>query len=347
LYESAGQSATATLAAGLSWTIERAWAANLLEEPAEPLDCRDGRLLLAFEPAQTRTVRLALRWVEEDARAAPEPPTKAPAIELAQPTFSRYWLHNKGPAPMGNQLLAAHIGPTSTRIRREGAGASLVATVASGAVEEKQAGTLEIVAPPGWKAEPPSRIFNLAPGAYTSLPFRVSPPAEAKPGRFFVAARVTDGSGQVQEDVATIDLLPVDALGPYRGDEGEGEGERGPVPPAFDHPSTQIAAELEARLSKEGLVLAPGTSGAIELVLANRTDSELRGEAQLISPIETWPYAGPWAQGFSVPAGGRSQVPFSVSVPADAGPLSSWVLVKVMYFGRLWYSPAVPLAIRP
>ena len=70
---------------------------------------------------------------------------------------------------MGNQLLAAHLGPTSVRMRREGGAASLVATVSSGAVEEKQAGNLEIVAPRGWEADPPSRLFNLAPGAYTSL----------------------------------------------------------------------------------------------------------------------------------------------------------------------------------
>ncbi len=48
-----------------------------------------------------------------------------------------------------------------------------------------------------------------------------------------------------------------------------------------------------------------------------------------------------------MPAGGQAQVPFSISVPADAEPLTSWLLVKVMYFGRLWYSPAVPLEIRP
>ena len=214
LYESAGRAASATLSAGLSWTIESAWAANLLEEAAEPLDCAEGRLTLAFEPAQTRTVRLLLRRADRGAAASPGEARTAPAKELAQPTFSRYWLHNKGPAPMGNQLLAAHLGPTSVRMRREGGAASLVATVSSGAVEEKQAGNLEIVAPRGWEADPPSRLFNLAPGAYTSLAFRLSPPADAKPGRFFVAARVTDAAGQVQEDVATVDLLPVDTLGP-------------------------------------------------------------------------------------------------------------------------------------
>ncbi len=341
LYESAGRAASATLSAGLSWRIEQAWAANLLEESGEQLDCENGALTLPFQPAETRTVRLRLRRLERGNAAASRAPTKAPSLELAQPTFSRYWLHNKGPAPMGNQLLAAHLGPTSVRLRRAGGAASLVATVSSGTTEEKQAGNLEIVVPQGWEADPPSRIFNLAPGAHTSLPFRLSPPPDAKPGRFFVAARITDEFGQVQEDVATVDLLPVDTLGPYR-EPGDGDE----LPPAFDHPSTQIAGELEASLSKDSLVLSPGQSDVLELLLANHTPSELRGEAQLISPLETWPYAGTWVQGFVIPPGGQTQTPFFISVPAGAEPLSSWLLVKVMYFGRLWYSPAARFEIR-
>ena len=342
LYESTGKSATSTLSGGLLWTIERAWAANLLEEAADELDCADGRLTLEFGPAQTRTVRLRLRRVESATLSGPGPVAGAPTRELAQPTFSRYWLHNKGPAPMGNQLLAVHLGPSSFRLRHDGEPAYLVATVSSSAVEEKLAGNLEIAAPPGWEADPPSRLFNLAPGGYTSVPLRVTPPADAKPGRFFVAASLTDDAGQTQEDVTTVDLLPVDTLGPYRG-----EGQGGPLSPAFDHPSTQIAGELEVHLSKNNLLVAPGASGTFDLVLANRTSSELRGEAQLVSPLETWPYTGPWAQGFTVPAGGQARAPFFASVPADAGPLSSWLLVKVMYFGRLWYSPAVAFEIRP
>jgi hypothetical protein len=340
LYESAGRAATVTLAPGPSWRIERAWTANLLEEVGEPLDCEPGTLTLQFEPAQTRTLRLRLRRVERAAASGPGPAAKAPALELAQPTFSRYWLHNKGPAPMGNQLLAVHLGPTSVRARRDGASASFVATVASGTTEEKQAGNLEIVVPPGWEADPPSRIFNLAPGTFATLPFRLTPPPEARPGRFFVGAQVTDEAGQVQEDVATVDLLPVDVLGPYK---TAGDGDE--IPPAFDHPSTQISGELEAWLSKDSLRLSPGASDDLHLVVANRTSSELRGEAQLVSPFETWPYAKPWVQGFVVPPGGQAHAPFVISVPADAEPLSSWLLVKVMYFGRLWYSPAVPLEI--
>ncbi len=360
LYESAGREATATLSAGLSWSIRRAWASGSLEEEGEPLDCRDGKLTVQFGPAETRTVRLELRRtgtagatapgagtsVPVEAPAAGAPAVRAAAVEAAQPTFSRYWLHNKGPAPMGNQLLAVHIGPTSLRLRT-GETASLVATVASGAVDDELAGNLEIVVPPGWTAEPPSRLFNLSPGAHASVPFKLVPPPRTRPSRFFVAARALDGDGQAQEDVATIDVLPVDPLGPYRAGTG-GSGTEGSVPErSFDHPSAQVGVELDASLSKDSLTVAPGSSQQLALVLRNRTSSELRGEAQLISPLETWSFAGPWTQGFTLAPHGQTEVPFVVTVPANSGSLSSWVLVKVMYFGRLWYSPAVPLEIAP
>ncbi len=49
----------------------------------------------------------------------------------------------------------------------------------------------------------------------------------------------------------------------HTGPKAEGDGDQ--TAPAFDHPSTQIGGELEARLSKDGLLLAPGTSGTIDL----------------------------------------------------------------------------------
>ncbi|HXW82563.1 MAG TPA: NEW3 domain-containing protein, partial [Acidimicrobiales bacterium] len=379
LYESAGRDATATLSGGLSWTIEEAWSANLLEEAGEPIECPDGNLTLSFAPAETRTVRLVLRRAPRAGAAgsasagsasagsvaagpsrAPAGPAPAPAtaavgtapglglgLEPAQPTFSRYWLHNKGSAPMGNQLLAVHLAPTSLRVRKE-ADASLVATVSSGAVQAEQAGNVEIVVPAGWAAEPPSRLFNVAPGAHASVTFRLTPAAKAKPGRYFVAARVLDAAGQAQEDVATVDLLPVDPLGPYQ-TGGQGAGGQGGTASqsSFDHPSTQIGAELEALMTRDSLTVAPGTSDVLAVRLANKTSGEIRGEAQLLSPFETWPLTAPWTEGFIVAPGGQTEVPFTVTVPADARALTSWLLVKVMYFGRLWYSPAVPLVVAP
>lgn len=51
----------------------------------------------------------------------------------------------------------------------------------------------------------------------------------------------------------------------------------------------------------------------------------------------------PLDAGFRSRGGMSTVVKFVVEAPGDVGPLQSWVLCKVMYFGRLWYSPAVAI----
>ncbi|MBD2865585.1 alpha-mannosidase [Paenibacillus oceani] len=58
LYETSGTQATLNLAAG--WPVAQAWAADLLENPLEPIPCRpDGKLILRFRPFEIRTIKLA------------------------------------------------------------------------------------------------------------------------------------------------------------------------------------------------------------------------------------------------------------------------------------------------
>jgi hypothetical protein len=92
--------------------------------------------------------------------------------------------------------------------------------------------------------------------------------------------------------------------------------------------------------------LAPGESGELTVRIASHLGSELRGEAQLVSPFGTWQAAGPWTQPVTVPPGGETTVRFTVTVPATAAPgWESWLLVKLMYFGRVRYSESVRLAV--
>ena len=62
-----------------------------------------------------------------------------------------------------------------------------------------------MIVPPGWEAPPLERIYRLAPGAHLAFEASVRPAAGTAPGRYFVAARITDDAGQVHEDVVTID----------------------------------------------------------------------------------------------------------------------------------------------
>jgi alpha-mannosidase len=310
--------------------LEAATQANLLEEPREALPLTEtgdgnGQVRLPLGAGELATVRLVL---------APEPETSHPQpakVEPAQPVFSRYWLHNKGAAPMGNQALAVHVLTTAVVVR-SGDDGHFTAQVSSGSAHGTQAGQLELIAPPDWEIDPPSKLYSLAAGAFVQVPVRFRAPADSRPGRRFLAARVVDGDGQVQEDVVTVDVLPPLAELPS-------------VPAvAFGHPSGQLAAELEATVDTEELVVPPGAETTLGLRLANRTSGELRAEVQLLSPVETWPWIGPWVQGVTLGPGQERRVEVAVRGPRHGG-LASWALFKVTYFGRLWYSPSVLLVL--
>ncbi|GAB1812723.1 glycoside hydrolase family 38 N-terminal domain-containing protein, partial [Mycobacterium sp. MUNTM1] len=47
-------------------------------------------------------------------RAAADAGVLAPDAEAAQPLYARYWLHNRGPAPLGGLPAVAHLHPTQT-----------------------------------------------------------------------------------------------------------------------------------------------------------------------------------------------------------------------------------------
>jgi alpha-mannosidase len=65
-----------------------------------------------------------------------------------------------------------------------------------------------------------------------------------------------------------------------------------------------------------------------------------------VSPFGTWDLVSPPVQGFNVTAREPAVVRFEVTVPATARPgTRSWALVKVMYFGRVRYSQAIPINI--
>jgi alpha-mannosidase len=344
---------------------------------------------LTLGPGELSTLRL---------RLAPAAPAGVPSagprldeVEPAQPVFSRYWLHNRGAAPLGNQGVAVHVLATSVVVRA-GDSFELVVQVASGAARSVRSGRVELVAPEGWYVEPPSQLFSLAPGAFLKVPSRVSVPGGLRPGRRFVAARVVDDAGQVQEDVATVDVLPPlteaalaggKALpspmnagpmnagpmnagpmnagpmnaGPMNaGPMNAGPMNAGPMNPGpmnpgpmnaalpFGHPSPQLPAELELSVEAGEVALAAGETTTLALRLRNRTCGELRGEAQLLSPVETWPLIGAWHQGFVVGPGEERLLEATVEGPLQ-GWLESWALWKVTYFGRLWYSPAVALRL--
>jgi alpha-mannosidase len=348
-----------------SWfPLTRATRANPLEEPGEELDLvavstegeapsgnRGARLALGA--GELCTVRLEVRPSQLAASPGAAPTVQPHDVEVAQPVFSRYWLHNKGAAPMGNQGLAVHV-LTTCLVARAGHDIELVTQVASSSARTVHAGRLEVVAPSGWPVGPETQDFSLAPGAFLRTSVRVSVPKGCRPGRRFVAARVVDNAGQVQEDVATVDVVGDLAEATTATNEpgaarlavgavaGGPSSMASPVP--FRHPSGQVLAELEASVDSLAIEVPTGSRATLALQLANRTGGEIRGGAQLLCPVETWPLVEPWDQGFVIGPGEELSLEGTVEAPGE-GWLRSWVLWKVTYFGRLWYSPAVELRL--
>ena len=103
--------------------------------------------------------------------------------------------------------------------------------------------------------------------------------------------------------------------------------------------------ELVVELRSGGIAVAPGDDDRLTVSLRNNAASEIRGEAQILSPLETWSTITPWTQGFAVEPGGEATLSFQIAPPPNAAAGTYWALVKVMYFGRLFYSESVPVRI--
>jgi hypothetical protein len=94
------------------------------------------------------------------------------------------------------------------------------------------------------------------------------------------------------------------------------------------------------------LRLVPGEAGVIEVAVASRAASEIRGEVQLISPAGGWPFLERWTSDFSAGPRGTALLSFPVTAAAGTRPGQRWwALAKVMYFGRTRYAEPVEVII--
>jgi alpha-mannosidase len=308
-------------------------------------DERAGAMGLAGESASPGPAR-------ETVRPGPAGETDpAPAhAEPAQPVFTRYWLHGKGPAPAGNLPVAVHLrpgrvclpGPAESGEPGPRRRAPLRLTVACGAWPATGHVVLDV--PPGLLVEGPggtaasSLTYDLPGGRFASWDLSVLAQPGCRAGRYFVAAQIGDGLGQVLED-ATLVTVGEDA------------------PPALDQPLAALlpllaeqehaqTAEIELSLLPASLVVAAGERAELLAQITNRTASEIRGECQLVSPFGTWKWLGPWTRGFDVAPGAAAALAFPVLLPTGARPGARWwALAKVMYFGRVRYSECAEVAV--
>jgi hypothetical protein len=338
LRETQGRATTARvrLAAGIS----AAWLTDLIEESqGAPLPVEAGTAEVAMPPFGT--VTLVVRTGSPAAgRAAGPAAGRAETVSPAgpaQPVHTRYWLHGKGPAPAGNLPVAVHLSPTRVALTRPGEPGTLTLTV--GCAAEPVSGRAELSVPAGMTVTADRDLaYDLAPGEYAAWDLTVRAASGSAAGRYFVAARIRDQFGQLIEDTAMV------AIGEPRWPDPDLSAEETIEVMQADYLAG--AAEVGLAMLTPELHLAPGGQGELAVRVTNQLASELHGEAQLISPFGSWPALGPWAQGFSAAPQASTTLRFAVTVPATERPGSQWwALVKVMYFGRVRYTEAIPVVI--
>jgi alpha-mannosidase len=246
----------------------------------------------------------------------------APDAEAAQPLYARYWLHNRGPAPLGGLPAVAHLHPQ--RVTAEpGAEVALRLTVAGDCSDATLHGAVTLVCPDGWTATPADLPFTLCVGDHREAEVTVTIPARARPGLYPLRARlcltgddVPAAWRQEVEDVCVVDV------GAHRERE---------LLYLADGP-----ADVE---------LAAGGTARLTVTVGTHARAALAAEAHLISPWGTWEWMGPAVLGAVVPARGTVELGFDLTPPAWLDPGQWWALVRVGCAGRLVYSPAVRVTV--
>jgi len=350
IYETTGTPTTATVTVhGGLLSAERT---DLLEERVgEQLDVSGGAARVDLGPSDVATLWMepsgvrvrsnetsvglnetAVRLNQTTIRSRKTNPAElARTTEPVQPVHTRYWLHNAGPAPLGNLPTSVHVSPTRLRLTADDRGATLTVTVSCSG--RPATGQVELDVPPGLIARLPEDLhYRLAPGEHAE--FTVPVRASDRPGRYLLAARIRDDLRQTLEDAVEVSVSD------------------GQVPEG--HPTDTLAdgtpADLfEVHLDAEAIELAPGATADLPVILLNRASSEIRGEVTLISPYGTWDgelSIGPRAQPFALAAGEKARLNVTAHAAANARVGSHWwALVRVTGHGRLHYSPAIEVRI--
>ncbi|WP_204810337.1 NEW3 domain-containing protein [Mycobacterium riyadhense] len=311
LVETAGNNVRVNVGSELG-KLREIQLADLLEKPER----RKRRVDLHGYQVATVLTRLEMPKV-----LAADGTALGPDAEIAQPLYARYWLHNRGPAPLGGLPTVAHLHPQQVRAE-PGAEVRLRLTVASDCTDSAVEGSVDLVCPDGWTVAIAELPFSLCTGEYLETDVVLAIPADVAAGLYPVRAqlRITDGSvpaawRQVVEDVCVV---------------------------AVGTEPTELVYLVDGPADIE---VGPGDSARLTATIGSRARSDLALEAHLISPWGTWEWIGPAALGAVLPARGTAELVFDVSPPAWLEAGQWWASVRIGCAGRLVYSPAVKVTV--
>ncbi len=346
--------------------VAEAARADLLERPRQHLASDTAELRLKLHGFEIATVlaRLDLPRVIDAAGA-----TLAPDAEVAQPLYARYWLHNRGPAPLGGLPAVAHLHPHNLAVTPD-ADVTLRLTAASDCTNSLLRGTVRLLCPDGWSATPAELPFELEPSGHVETEITLTMPAGVAPGRYPIRAQLTlteagPGPGPAP-GAARAGTTGVGGVGGAVGAGGAVPGRRrrrldDDLPPAWRQVVEDVCVvSVGTRSAPAGgdvlrLVSGPdavevtagGAPARLGVTVATDAHADLAVEAHLISPWGTWEWIGPAVVGAVLPAGGTVDLGFDVAPPPWVEPGKWWALIRITGAGRLLYSPAVAVAVLP
>ena len=354
LYESSGRPTEASIRC--RWPIVTARVTNVLEEDASAAATSGTSRRVQLEPYEIVTVAGDAQGAGRGRRAGP-PTSRRAASRAARLRGLLAAQQGRG----ADGLPGRHGADQASVVPASGP-FTLPIVVASERTDGAAAGSVSLIVPPGWEATPPDRIYRLAPGAHLAFEATVRPAAGARsrsllrrgpdrgrggpaprgrrddrsaPGRRRPGARPSarrplggprlggrTSPGDRRRRTGTRRRRPTRARGTIRVASSS-------VTPSSRRDRGRAGRQWHARASR----------------CRNLAASEIRGEAQVLSPLETWSTITPWTQGFAGRAGRGDDRDFDVAPPRDVAAGTYWALVKVMYFGRLLYSESVPFRI--
>jgi hypothetical protein len=205
LYESEGQAVSARFKFDPS--PEEAWLTDLLERKTEEARIARPRWR---QPAEVNVevpaceiVTLAVRLPALAEPGAPE--ELGPTAEPYRPVYCRYWDHNLGAAPMGNQPLTLWMrGPVPV-----GRNTRFSLGISNDSRDRGAAGTVRVVGPEEWTMIPREVPYRISPASQAVYEVMVIVPQEASP--CFLRAVIEHGN-QVLEDVVPVgEIAPLTA----------------------------------------------------------------------------------------------------------------------------------------
>ncbi|GIG70774.1 glycoside hydrolase family 38 C-terminal domain-containing protein [Phytomonospora endophytica] len=323
LHDATGLGSRATVAfAGQDVPL---WTADLLEHRGERVE--GGLIELSGGEIAT--------FVAEPARSAEAGPILGADGEVAEPVYARYWLHNRGPAPLGYQPVGIAISPNLVTVE-PGQDLELEVRVSSQRTDAEVAGQVHVISP--WRDDDLD-LYDLQPRGHVVQTLSMQVPDDLADGVYFIQARTHDGRHTI-EDTLTVVCGPSDVLPVGDPDKDWGDSAKG------TEAGTGRATGLIAGLATEALVLEAGASAAVVARLENGTETDISAELQLASPWGTWELFPEAIKGATIEAGSTVDVEFPVRVPRSTPPGHYWAMVKVMWFGRVSYLPTLRVEVR-